>query len=64
MKELRNISISFEEAGQYQTKMKCTIRRPFIYNLFGSLASSYDEKMTKKINEKLVAAIHSKIYIL
>jgi len=64
MKELRNISISFEEAGQYQTKMKCTIRRPFIYNLFGSLASSYDEKMTKKINEKLVAAIRSKIYIL
>ncbi len=64
MKELRNISISFEEAGQYQTKMKCTIRRPFIYNLIGSLASSYDEKMTKKINEKLVVAIHSKIYIL
>lgn len=63
MSYYRNLGITFEEVDEFQTKMKFSKRRPFLYNLSSSLAIKYDKKLEQRINQELLTKIKKNIYV-
>ena len=63
MSYYRNLGITFEEVDEFQTKMKFSKRRPFLYNMSSSLAIKYDKKLEQRINQELLTKIKKNIYV-